>query len=592
MLLETHFIDPLELLAQVKVMPQSPNIGASELNSPPEDALLTTLRAAVGLLELPATDRLGQDFRTIASQSGQANFRIVVFAPFNYGKSTLLNALLGERALPIDLIPTTGAAIVVKYGEALASRIDLANGNSIDEAGTEILKQFAILDGDRRMREDVTGVEVFCPHPFLQTGVELVDLPGTDDQEAQDALVKQQLLTADLVIQVLDGRKLMTLGEREQLRDWLQDRGIETVVFVVNFLNLLEPEEQKQVYNRLRFVAESFRSKLPAGVSNLYRVDALPALRARLKGDMAAAQAAGLPILESALQTIVQGQQTQVESRRSRLQAIGQQVAQALQGKVEQLAAELQQTAGKEQQKAAIQQQAATLIRKGFTQATNDFADWLSLTHLLVTYQEEAAQALQQGQFRSWASGAFKQTAIDHQQAIAKWVHQACDFFEQERPHQLLVNFPPDPAIVPPPPPPPPNAPQKSSDLPTEALAGGALGWMLGGPVGAVIAGGASYLLNKTLNPNPAAEPTPVADPTPAVPAYACLEAAREYLIHFSHLNLASLQKYVTVGDRLIQAPATPAHRTTAAKQYQLQLLRSTLEQLQCELSSPNITES
>ncbi|EAM52207.1 hypothetical protein CwatDRAFT_5335 [Crocosphaera watsonii WH 8501] len=38
-------------------------------------------------------------------------------APFNYGKSTLLNALLGEKTLPIDLIPTTGAAIYVKYGE-------------------------------------------------------------------------------------------------------------------------------------------------------------------------------------------------------------------------------------------------------------------------------------------------------------------------------------------------------------------------------------------------------------------------------------------------------------------------------------------
>ena len=42
---------------------------------------------------------------------------LLAFAPFNYGKSTLLNALLGEKTLPIDLIPTTGAAIYVKYGD-------------------------------------------------------------------------------------------------------------------------------------------------------------------------------------------------------------------------------------------------------------------------------------------------------------------------------------------------------------------------------------------------------------------------------------------------------------------------------------------
>lgn len=561
------------------------NFGAASPDSPQDEALLTTLRSAIGLLELSPTDPLPQAVSTIAAQSGQTNFRIVVFAPFNYGKSTLLNAVLGERALPIDLIPTTGAAIVVKYGETLASRIYFVNGSRIDQPGTDILKQFAILDGDRRMREDVTGVEVFCPHPFLQTGVELVDLPGTDDREAQDALVKQQLLTADLVIQVLDGRKLMTLGEREQLRDWLLDRGIETVVFVVNFLNLLEPDDQKQVYNRLRFVAESFRSRLPPGVSNLYRVDALPALRARLKGDMAAAQASGLPIFESALQTIVQGPQTQVVSRRSRLQAIGQRVEQALQQKVDQLAAEVNTTDTKEQQKAAIKQQAETLIRKGFTKALNDFSDWLSLTNLLTTYQEEAAQALQMGQWRSWASGAFKKTAIDHQQAIVKWVQQACEFFDHERPNQLFVNFPPDPQLVSAQQEPlASESSQKSSDLPTEALAGGALGWMLGGPVGAVIAGGASYLLNKTFSANASSDDPPPPPPAATIPEYAYLEAAREYLIHFSSLNLAALQKYGAVGDRLIQYQPTTAKTTDSAKHYQVQLLRSTLAQLQAEL--------
>lgn len=43
------------------------------------------------------------------------------------------------------------------------------------------------------------------------------------------------LLERDLVIQLLDARKLMTLGERENLRDWLLERGIKTVNFVANF---------------------------------------------------------------------------------------------------------------------------------------------------------------------------------------------------------------------------------------------------------------------------------------------------------------------------------------------------------------------
>lgn len=540
--------------------------------------VIETLQAAIGVLELPPHDLLWRDVQAICTQAHSPYTRVVVFGPFNYGKSTLLNAMLGERALPIDLIPTTGAAIAVRYGPKLATRIRLTNGTQLDEPGTEILKRFAILDGDRRMRDDVASVEVFCPHPWLQTGVELMDLPGTDDQVAQDALVKDQLLTADLVVQVLDGRKLMTLGEREHLRDWLLDRGIETVVFVVNFLNLLEPEEQKQVYNRLRFVAESFRAKLPVGVSNLYRVDALPALRARLKGNMAEAQASGLPMFESALQTIVQNQQSSSEARLPRLRAIAQRVQTALQTKLEAITADLAAEASKHNQKIQLKQQAATLIQQGFAKNSKDFATWLSLTHLLACYQEELATALQAGTFKTWVMGDFKRTAIDHQQAIVKWVNQACEFFDREKTHQFLVNFPPDPQVevIPP----TTSEPPKKKDLPPEAIAGGAIGFMLGGPVGAVIAGGASYLLNKTLESD---RNRP--DPPPApVNRYPYLEAAREFLVDFSAMNLAALQRYEKMSDRLLQYHSTDERSAPSLQSHQHQLIQATLERLQTAL--------
>ncbi len=376
-------------------------------------ALLATLRSAVGLLELDRTDPLWRDVDVIVQQVEQTGFRIAVFGPFNYGKSTLLNAILGERALPIDLIPTTGAAIRVCYGAELQTRIRLVDGTEQMAAGTDLLKQFAILDDERRMRDDVAAIEVRCPHPWLQTGVELLDLPGTNDRVAQDTLVKDQLLTADLVVQVLDGRKLMTLGERENLRDWLLDRGITTVVFVVNFLNLLEPEDQQQVANRLRFVAESFRATLPPGISNLYRVDALPALRARLKGDMAAAQASGLPMLESALQAIVTQHAATQTHRLARVQTIAQQVKQRLEIKQTLLIADLAK-ADKSQQRLEIKQKAKQLINDGFNTSVNEFKQWFGLENLLI-YQEAATQALQRDDFSNWQERTLKQAAIDHQ---------------------------------------------------------------------------------------------------------------------------------------------------------------------------------
>jgi replication fork clamp-binding protein CrfC len=286
--------------------------------------LITHLQTAASKLEIDPNCRLGNDLKMLANKADRSNYQIAVFGPFNHGKSTLLNAILGNKTLPIDLIPTTGAAIKVVYGEELATKITLTNGQIISAKNTDILTEFAILDDDRRMRDDVLEVEVSFPHPFLKTGVELIDLPGTNDRDEQDNLVRDRLLAADLVVNVLDVRKLMTLGEREHLRDWLENRGINTVVFVANFTNMLEPEEQKEVQHRLRFVAESFRSQLPPGISNLYRVDALPALRARLKGDDGTLHTSGLSSFISALQAIVSHQREELtEVRLPVLQSLG-----------------------------------------------------------------------------------------------------------------------------------------------------------------------------------------------------------------------------------------------------------------------------
>jgi len=546
--------------------------------------LIDRLHAAAAWFDSEQDAELYQDWQTVCTQLSRSGFRIAVFGPFNYGKSTLLNAMLGERALPIDLIPTTGAAITVKYGEMLRSRIVMTDGRVIEAAGTEVLKQFAILDDQRRMREDVAAVEVFCPHPFLQMGVEFLDLPGTDDQEEQDALVREQLLSADLVVQVLDGRKLMTLVEREQLRDWLLDRGIETVVFAVNFLNLMVPEEQKQVFHRLRFVAESFRTRLPVGISNLYRVDALPALRARLKGEMAAAQTAGLPMFESALQAIAQRPQSErTDACLPRLQAIALRAKQALQARAVAIAAQLEAAEQTREKKAQIEQKARKLIRQGFTTSANKLRQWLALPHLLDRYQTDIASALKQFDFPAWERHFLQPAWEQRQQEVVGWVYKACDFFKAPRPADLTIAFPNEPDLTafesPNPVTDNSSADLTSSDVAPVALATG-LGALVGGPIGAVVLGGASYLLSQTDRVERSTVPT--ASNAEAVMERACSQAARDYLTQFSRRALAALQQYETESETILGMESTPASAPTdmEPQQAQLRSLQAVLDEL------------
>jgi hypothetical protein len=119
---------------------------------------------------------------------------------------------------------------------------------------------------------------------------------------------------------------------------------------------------------------------------------------------------------------------------------------------------------------------------------------------------------------------------LQQQQTIAEWVNKACEFFEKEQPIALLISFPPSPQVSLPEPPPPPAQKSNDSEVAPVAIATG-LGWLLGGPVGAAVVGGASYILNKR---------TGYEKPPESSEAYLnqvteiCSEAAKNYLARFS----------------------------------------------------------
>ena len=535
---------------------------------------VSILRRAAGLLDEGQTALRTEVIET-CDRLNNPTCRIAVFGPFNYGKSTLLNALLGEKTLPMDLVPTTGAAITVKYGPTHKTRITRTDGAVQVEDGTTGLQAFAVLDEQRRMRADVENVEVFCPHPLLKLGVELIDLPGTDDAIAQNDLVQQALLGADVVIQLLDGRKLMTLAEREHLRDWLLDRGIESVIFVVNFLNLMESCDRQQVSLRLRFLAESFRANLPAGVSNLYQVDALPALRARLKGDAAAAAQTGLAELESALQTM--GQQMEsgrsIEQAASRIKALADAVVPVLNEQIKRLAEpEVDAT---EVQKSEIKKKAQELIQQGFEKDLSKLKSWLSAQNLQANYRLGLAAALKADTTQSWLLENLKPAWEMRKDPVVMWVNQASEFFEVDRPADMHIGFETQAIEI--------EAEQIGTESVVEqsevregsgigpvAIATG-LGWILGGPLGAAVLGGTSHLVNESSR-------SEKATPKPSID-YAA--QADIYLSRFSAEALEALEHYTVEARALLQTNVSvPQPRTSAAHISQINLLRSTTQDL------------
>jgi GTPase SAR1 family protein len=540
----------------------------------PMTTQLSYLQNALELLEIPADASVALDLQTAADRLTRSNYQIAVFGAFNHGKSTLLNAILGDKTLPIDLIPTTGGAIKVVYGKEISTTITLNTGKVVSQLGSDLLTEFAILDDDRRMRDDIQKIEVSYPHPLLEMGVELIDLPGTNDRAEQDVFVRSQILAADLVIYVLDTRKLMTLAEREHLRDWLEQRGMKTVVFVANFMNMLEPEERQHVQHRLRFVAESFRSEIPAGISNLYQVDALPALRARLKGDDNLLHSSGLSMFVSALQMIFESQQNEVINLRQQLlPPIATQITSLLHQKIELLTQEVETLNTKQAKEIQLKEHAKKLIQAGWNQSLQDLEKWLHLPTLINTYQVTMILALQQASFADWEQVNIMTKLQNYQVEINNWLLKLSDFFEDipsTTPLELTCPEPPEVELVK-----ANNTTSSTLDQMTPTALATGLGWMLGGPIGAAVVGGASILVNKVGG----SEKSAPAKANAELPAY--VEATEDYLCRLNLETMASIQEYRSRANLAIYC-STPVEKLIASPQSQkLTLLHNCLIDLQ-----------
>jgi GTPase SAR1 family protein len=539
---------------------------------------LLHLQTALELMEVSSDTSLSIDLQTAADRLTRSNYQIAVFGAFNHGKSTLLNAILGDKTLPIDLIPTTGGAIKVVYGEEIRTTITLTTGKVVSQLGSDLLTEFAILDDDRRMRDDIQHIEVSYPHPLLQMGVELIDLPGTNDRAEQDIFVRSQILAADLVIYVLDTRKLMTLAEREHLRDWLEQRGMKTVVFVANFMNMLEPEERQHVQQRLRFVAESFRSEIPAGISNLYQVDALPALRSRLKGDDNLLHSSGLSMFVSALQMIFESQQNEVINLRQQLlPPIATQITSLLHQKIELLTQEVETLNTKQSKEIQLKEHAKKLIQAGWNQSLQDLEKWLHLPTLINNYQVTMILALQQLNFADWEQVNIMTKLQNYQVEINNWLLKLSDFFEgipSTTPLELTCPEPPEVELMK-----ATNTTSSTLDQMTPTALATGLGWMFGGPIGAAVVGGASILVNKVGGSEKSAPAKANSD----LSAY--VEATEDYLCRLNLETMANIQEYRSRANSSIYCPTSAEQSIDSPQSQKLVALQTCLMNLQAAIN-------
>jgi tRNA U34 5-carboxymethylaminomethyl modifying GTPase MnmE/TrmE len=171
-------------------------------------------------------------------------FHLVVVGEFNHGKSTFVNALLGENALAVGVTPTTAAIHHIRYADKPEATVVLTSGKREAIPFAQV-RDFAVGGARASGADEVDYVEVGYPAALLKERILLVDTPGVNDLSLQRADITYSYIPrADAVLFLLDAGQILKESERVFLEDKLLKASRDKIVFVITKWDLLSPAER------------------------------------------------------------------------------------------------------------------------------------------------------------------------------------------------------------------------------------------------------------------------------------------------------------------------------------------------------------
>ncbi|MCL1467788.1 dynamin family protein [Argonema galeatum] len=281
-----------------------------------------------------------EDIKVASKNLSKGVFRLMVLGDMKRGKSTFLNALIGENLLPSDVNPCTALLTVLRYGPEKKVTVHFKDGKSPKQLNFKSFKQDYTIDPAEAKKleqekkqafPDVDYAVVEYPLPLLEKGVEIVDSPGLNDTEARNELSLGYINNCHAILFVLRASQPCTLGERRYLENYIKGRGL-SVFFLVNAWDqvresLIDPDDTQELQEAEGRLRQVFKANLAEYCvvdgydvydERVFEVSAIKALRRRMKDASASLEGTGFTEFMGALNTFLTKERAISEIRQAR----------------------------------------------------------------------------------------------------------------------------------------------------------------------------------------------------------------------------------------------------------------------------------
>jgi small GTP-binding protein len=238
----------------------------------------------------------GPQITRLLDKLRENRFNLVILGAFKRGKSTLINALLGEPVLPTAIVPLTSVVTILGYGESLDIQVHFQNGRSQKITQPE-LADYITEKGNPRNQKGVREVEIAYPSDYLRDGVRIIDTPGVGSVYSHNSEVAYNYLPqVDAAVFVVTADPPLSAAEQEFLQDIREY--VHKLFFVLNKIDYVDEAERQEA---LDFTAEVLKENLAAQKVMIFPLSAKLALEGKTNGGSGLLSASLLPRFEEHL---------------------------------------------------------------------------------------------------------------------------------------------------------------------------------------------------------------------------------------------------------------------------------------------------
>lgn len=240
------------------------------------------------------------------------NFKVLVLGEFKRGKSTFINALLGDEILPAYAKPCTAIINEVKWGDTPKALLHYPKSeddllSSPQQIPVDCLEKYVVIQDGVSESEAEPGnayskLELFWPLELCRNGVEIIDSPGLNEHDIRQKVTMDYLTTVDAILFVLSCEVLGSQSELNTIDNILRNLGHEDIFFICNRFNMIRAKERDSVKQH---GLSKLAPRTKRGAERVFFINALGALEGRIEGNTAEVEKSGVIGLEAELENFL-----------------------------------------------------------------------------------------------------------------------------------------------------------------------------------------------------------------------------------------------------------------------------------------------